>query len=364
MEKVVLNPKAITLGKYGAIGSLFAFLPAEAVRSPVWNGGALPITIITALWMIIYAIAYYLALTAGQNRYLNRPLVGTKEVFVSLAGGLLSGFLAGLIAEWFFQVVASSAASTMGVELVRILAWAIFGLLIGAGMSFVIPNIGRITSAVGGAAGGAIGAVGFIICSALAGHFFGRIAGMAAVGFALGASLSIVEQVVRTAFLEARYPGGEIIRVSLGADPVCVGGNSQRCAIWANGARAVALRFSVKNGDVICDDMSTEQSFCASAGFTQKVGNLIITVVLPDAGITVQSKNTAHPTAGQSNHELTAPKPPPPPKPPPKSFSSLERKPLRPHKSVEQLTKASTNPVGPKNTPPPPPPPPPPPRDG
>lgn len=351
--------KPVALAKMGALGAMAAFLPGETLQASNWNGVENPsfISLLTgtAVWMGAYAIAYSVALTIGQNRYLHRPWLGSREITVTVAGGALIGFVSGGIAQFFFSIaVAVGQGNIFFVEVARVAAWAIFGALIGLGMSFIIPNLGRMHGLVGGAAGGAVGAVGFIASGLIAGDAAGRFVGMAVVGGALGYAIGRVEEVARTAWLQVGYGNSkETVRVSLGKEPVCVGSHSQRCAIWAKGARPVALRFRYIDSQVLCDDMASERSFVVDPGFQQQVGNVHLLVCVGNAPAATTSTN--------SNNSVHVPQQssPRPPAPPPMLARPKAGNPAASVTPVSpSIARSPVNP-GRLNQPPPPPPPPP-----
>lgn len=311
------SSKPVVLGRLGALGAVAAYLPGEVQQGWIENADG-PVSVSqlivrTAAWMVIYSIGYTLALTIGQNRYLHRPWLNPQEGLMAAVGGAIFGVISGGLAQAFFSAAATAGdGNPLMIEMARIMAWALFGALIGFGMSFVIPNLGRVHGTLGGGTGGAVGAIGFIACTALAGDATGRFIGMAIVGFALGYAIGLVEEASRTAWLQVSRGSSarETVRVSLGAEPVCVGGNSQRCAVWAPGARAIALRFRFVDGKVLCDDMATERQMVVDPGFQQQLGNVTVTVCVAGAspGGAGQSSVAVGPVATQ---------PPPRPAPPP-----------------------------------------------
>jgi len=376
-DKQAAGPsKPSFLGRCGAIGAFAAFAPGEAVQG-LMNGltsealrdannhGSLTFYVVmsTAMLMGVYAVAYSIALTIGQNRYLHRPRLGSNEAVNGVGGGALIGIVSGGLAEGFFKIAqAVGGGNSLVIEAGRIVAWAIFGGLIGLGMSFIIPNLGRLRGLLGGAAGGAVGAVGFILCTAIAGDAAGRFIGMAIVGWALGYAIGLVEEASRAAWLQVTHGNSrEVVKVSLGPDLVCVGSNSQRCSVWAQGARPVALRFRYVDGKVTCDDMASERSMVVDSGFQQQVGNVNLVVCVGNGAAVPAGGGPALPPPP------VAPPPPPPPAP---------ARPIAPRRAASGNATARppgvpqplvpVQPVAPARrgptSPPPPPPPPPPPR--
>ena len=373
--------KPFFLALCGALGAVCGFVPGEVAQGFVhgltleairqaksYESIVFYAVMTTAMLMAVYAVAYSIALTIGQNRYLHRPWLGSNEAVMGIGGGALIGLVSGGLAEGFFKVAqAVGGGNPLVVEAGRIVAWAIFGGLIGLGMAFIIPNLGRLRGLLGGAAGGAVGAVGFILCTVLAGDAVGRFIGMAILGLTLGYAIGLVEEASRSAWLQVTHGNSrEVVKVSLGPDLVCVGSNSLRCAVWAQGARPIALRFRYLDGRVTCDDMALERSMVVDSGFQQQVGNVHLVVF-------VGTGAAASVTGGSAQPPLpVAPPPPPPPPAAPPPPPPPQRRPVvatpaatgnAPARSVVVSPPLNlAPPASPRRNPPPPPPPPPPPR--
>jgi MFS family permease len=356
--------KPLYLGICGVLGALAAFIPGELVHMPALSGPPTMVRLLvtTMLWTASMAMAFNAAFVIGQNRYLRRPAMNGKEAGLAFLGGGLSGALSGLLAQLFFSAAVYLSDGQWFVGVVsRIMAWGIFGGLIGLGMAFVIPNLGKGRGTAAGLLGGAVGAIGFIVSAFLAVlvflpfaqpssletisyliDAFARLIGSVIIGGALGFVIGFVEEAARTAWLEVSHGRSrETVRVSLGAEPVAVGSNSQRCAVWAQGARPIALRFRYRDGQVLCDDMATERTTVVAPGSECEVGNVRLVVRVG---------------AGQPGGGSAAPAPPPPPpQVPPRAGARISPPaPLRPAPlPVHRPTNA-----GPRPPPPPPPPPP------
>ena len=364
--------KPLSLAQMGAVGAMAAYLPGEILQEAMWQGEELPafyaLLAGTAIWMGVYAIGYCIALTIGQNRYLHRPWLSPQEAALNVGGGAFIGVLSGGVAQFFFSIaVAVGEGNPLFNELARIVAWAMFGGLIGLGMSFVIPNLGRLHGVAGGAAGGAIGAIGFIASGVLAGDAIGRFVGMAIVGAALGYAIGLVEEVSREAWLQVTYGNSrETVRVSLGPDRVCVGSNSNQCVVWAQGARPIALRFRYVDGKVMCDDMASERTSVVDPGFQQQVGNVHLVVCVGGSSHSPNAGQPGTPVGGFPPQQM-APRPPaPPPRPPAppptaRPTTSATPGPVKPVLNASPLGNPQKT-TGRKGPPAPPPPPPPPPK--
>ncbi len=231
--------------------------------------------IIIGIWTAILAVGLCLALLAGQNRYLHRPLFAASRIPLVLVilGGSFAGFASGFVGQSLYSVLLSLGVGSLGF----IIGWILLGGLLGWGVSFFVSNMERKKAALAGLAGGLLGAAVYFIGSR-ADDIIGRLAGAAALGFCIGLVVAIVEAAYRRVWLEVRFGEREKIRVNLGSQAVQVGGNAQLCTVWARGAADVALRFFVRDGKVICEDVPTRTETVLGDGHTRTAGTVTLTV--------------------------------------------------------------------------------------
>jgi Mg-chelatase subunit ChlD len=227
------------------------------------------------LWTGAIAALVCLALLAGQHHYLRGSLPAAGGMVVGLLGGLAVGLVGGAAGQGLYLLAPDNR--TLGV-IFRVLGWALLGGLAGAGLSLFIPNLKWTHGLLGGAVGGAVGAIGFLVVSAVAGSLVGRLAGGLLVGLCIGVMVAVVEAAFRRAWLEVRYGARETITVNLGPEPVKVGGDSRACTVWARDAVPLALRFFVRDGQVICDDVPARTETAVGNGETREVENVTVTV--------------------------------------------------------------------------------------
>lgn len=228
----------------------------------------------SAAWTAAIAALVCLFLLSGQYHYLRGSLPAAGGAAVGLLGGFGVGLVGGAAGQGLFFLAPDSATLA---HIFRVFGWALLGGLAGVGLAAFIPNMRWPLGLAGGAAGGAAGAVGFIAVSAATGDLVGRLVGGLVLGFCIGLMVAVAEA-VRSAWLEVRYGSGETIRVTLGAVPVAVGGDSRACTVWARGAPAVAVKFFVRDGKVVCDDLVLPRETVVSAGYVKDVGNVTLTV--------------------------------------------------------------------------------------
>ena len=235
-----------------------------SARGAVWDH---------ASWAFIGALVGFAA-----SRFIRKPPAATGvqgDLIPKRANAKLLAPLIGAV----FGVVAVSANLTSAIAdtPARLVGWAVLGACIGAGMSFFVPNLAPKRGALGGLAGGAIGAVGFTVIGMIVGDWGGRIVGTAVLGFAIGFMVAYIEAIYREAWLEVVYGPGESATIGLGSTPVTVG-SSANCTVYARGAAEIAFRYTFENGVVACEDIACKRTRNAVPGERNKVGTVEIVV--------------------------------------------------------------------------------------
>jgi Mg-chelatase subunit ChlD len=244
----------------------------------------------SGIWTAAIAALVCLFLLSGQQHYLRGSLPSVGGVAAGFLGGLVVGLVGGAAGQGVYLFAPDN------VTLARIfqgLGWALLGGLAGAGLSLFVPNMKWTLGLTGGAIGGAAGAIGFIVVSSYTGDLVGRLVGGLVLGFCIGLMVAVAEVAFRRAWLEVRFGGRETITVTLGPEPVKVGSDAKVCTVWARGAPAVAVRYSVRDGTVICDDAVNKRETAVGDGFEKEVGNVTVTVR------TGSSSTAAVPTAAR-----------------------------------------------------------------
>ncbi|MFO0956817.1 MAG: VWA domain-containing protein [Isosphaeraceae bacterium] len=223
------------------------------------------------LWTAALAIALALALIAAQNIYLRREPLPKPDLLKGGLGGFAAGLGAGFAGQFVYQMVPYFPF--------RLLGWGLLGALVGGGMSFFVPNLDRRKALLGGALGGAIGCVGYLIASGLAGDVGGRLLGAALLGGCIGAMIGLVETAFRDAWLEVAYgpEGKEKRTVSLGREPVSVG-SDRTCKVWSRDAAPVAYRYKLEAGRITCEDVAGKQTQLVKDGDRRAAGKLTVIV--------------------------------------------------------------------------------------
>ena len=258
----------------------------------------------SGVWAGLIAMLVCLALLGGQQLYLTGQLPAMTRAVVGGLGGLAAGVVGGAAGQGLY-LLALANAPHLGLP-AQVLGWAILGGLAGSGLSVFIPNLRWYHGLAGGALGGAGGAAGFLAITTVAGDLPGRLIGGLAVGFGIGLMVAVVEVAFRRAWLEIRYGGRETITVTLGPEPVKVGGDSRICTVWARGAAPLALRYFIRNGQVVCEDAVLKRESFVTDGSTRQVGTITVTVRM-GGGATAKAVPAS---VGSAPPRATTPPPP------------------------------------------------------
>jgi Ca-activated chloride channel family protein len=227
-------------------------------------------------WTALLAIGIALALIAGQNLYLRRPLLDRRQAIVGSLGGLAVGLAAGALGQVIFSGVTSAPGPVVVIG--RLISWAVLGALAGAGLAFFVPNLRLGRGLAGGVVGGLAGAIGFLVVVLVLGDTGGRLLGAAIVGFCIGIMIALAEALFREAWLEIEYGPRETRTVSLGREPITIGGNPEVCTVLARGAPAMALRYTLREGRITCEDVPAARTTDVLPGDRRTVGNLAVVV--------------------------------------------------------------------------------------
>ncbi|MBA4064716.1 MAG: hypothetical protein C0501_13575 [Isosphaera sp.] len=239
------------------------------------EGAGKQLLVASAVWTGAIAGLVCLALLAGQHHYLRGTLPAAGGVLAGLLGGVLAGVVGGAAGQGLYLAAQGGEVLSM---IFQVVGWAVLGGLAGAGLSLFIPNLRAVHGLAGGAAGGTAGAVGYLVVTAAAGDLVGRVIGGLVLGFCVGLMVAVVEAAFRRAWLEVRYGARETVTVNLGPEPVKVGGDARLCTVWARGAADVALRYFVRNNQVVCEDAPTRTEATVGDGDAREVGNVTVVV--------------------------------------------------------------------------------------
>lgn len=298
-----------------------------------------------ACWTGCIAALISALLSGGQLHYLKASWPSPLSVAIGLACGMVAGLVGGAVGQGLFFLTPDAPIME---SVFRVLGWSLLGCLSGLGLSVFIPNLKLWHGFVGGGVGGLIGAFGYLVASQFGpgGDITGRMLGALILGFCIGLVVAFVESSFRSAWIEVWRGPREMITVSLGPEPVRIGSDSRQSTVWVPGTEGIALKYRIREGQVVCFDSSTQVEGTAIDGDQRSVGRVKIVV---RTGMDERTPPVLPP----------GPPPPPPPRVGPSTAKPRERvisagvsQQVRPGGSPSREIK--------RGVPPPPPPPPPP----
>lgn len=149
--------------------------------------------------------------------------IGFYQINQSKALGWIAGIAGFFLGQWLLFPI--SGLPPM-IDLVgRIFGWTILGALVGMGTSFFVPNLKLNRALMGGSLGGSLGAMGFLIASAILGDISGRLIGATILGFCIGLMIAWAEKkLLRTEdHLVIYWSPQEQRKILLGTRPVTLG---------------------------------------------------------------------------------------------------------------------------------------------
>jgi hypothetical protein len=256
------------------------------------NSGGFQMVILVGLWAGLVAIGTGIGLVIGQNSLLRRRLLSGREAGVIAAYGLVAGLASGGFGQAAYALVAD-------IELLRwlgqVAGWTLLGGILAMGLSLFVPNLKLLRGLLGGLAGGGAGAIGFLVVGLVLGNVPARLVGAALLGLCIGAMIALIEAVFREAWLEVHYGPNEQRSVTLGKRPIAIGSNAEACTVFAQGVADVALRYTLQEGRITCEDVPSGRSDDVMPGDTRQVGNLKVVVCGPQVSSATPVQDTKPP---------------------------------------------------------------------
>jgi Ca-activated chloride channel family protein len=252
------DPSLVFFASQGGFDA--AFRQAEKViyrRQLVDSGGksySLTATLVRNVgWSVLISLGLAFLLWGGQNTYLHRAPYAKGDSLSLLQGGAVAGISAGLTAQFglslFSQVEGSDPLLQRGAF---VLAWTLLGALMGRGISKVVPNLKWQTALGAGAIGGLVAGTAFLVTSAVSSDLAARFIGAIILGCAIGYSIALAEEIVRTASLIVRWGPRETSTINLGPKPITIGGGDDH--VFLRGLHPKAYSVWMEGAKVFCKD--------------------------------------------------------------------------------------------------------------
>lgn len=256
-----------TLG--GAAGALLAELvqndPFETRFESVVN---------TGLWFSLCSAVIAAALFVSAEWYQRRELKAGRVLKVLLFGAI-AGFFSGAVAQGVFLVHIGSFDFQNYV--LRSFCWGLAGAIIGGLLCRTVPNLGLFRGSAAGFIGGCIGGILFVLVSNQLPETLGRVVGVGSLGLALGLAMYLVENLFREASLEVIWAYNETTRVSLGAQPITIGGDVED-KIFLRGLPRHVSSIVLHNGQIEHFDNSNGTRTPLTDGSRLTIGSIHLVV--------------------------------------------------------------------------------------
>jgi hypothetical protein len=269
-----LSKKTLVFGLAGGLGAAIGSLLTEPFQQPAVS--FIEAILHVALWAVFISLGVSVGLLLAQSIYLKKP-PRSKSLVKTVILGIVSGTLAGAAAEviFFFTADISTAVEIIS----RVICWGLIACGVGFCASLFVPNYPRpramLAGFLGGAAGGAIFRATFDLLPAVA----GRIVGTAVSGLFIGLAISIVEEILREAWITVVWARNETTNVSLGAKPLVLG-SSPEADVYLRRDKfpPVAAIVKIENSRVVVDDKLTGRSAEQADGSEVSLGTIRIII--------------------------------------------------------------------------------------
>jgi hypothetical protein len=272
LAKLRTNQLALHLIGGGLGGTVGALLAEIAPIEPVASRSEAIVD--TGLWSCIFTSVIAAALFVCAGWYQRRELLAGR-VLKALLYGAIAGFISGAVAEAIFQTHVGSLEFQNYV--LRTLCWGLAGALIGGLLSRTVPNLGLGRGCAAGFIGGCVGGILFVLVSSQLPDTMGRIVGVGALGLALGLAMYLVENLFREASIEVIWAYNETTRVSLGAQPITIGGDVEN-QIFVRGLPPGVSTIVLHNGQIEHFDNSNGTRMPLTDGSRLSIGPLHLVI--------------------------------------------------------------------------------------
>lgn len=266
--------KHLLYGGAGFVGGAVGALLAEVVGPGGSNASVLGSILHVALWAAIFAGVLGLALAWAGNYYAGRRWMNRRATVAALVSGAAAGALSGGIAQLIYSIDLTSPAVREFVF--KPACWGLMGLLLGWRLAAKIPNLERTKALLAGAVGGFVGGLGFLIVGVVLPEFIGRMVGVGVLGMALGLAIVVVEQWFRVASLEVKWAPKETTSVSLGPQPVTIGGGDDH--VYLSSLPEHAMSMVLEQGRIFVTEAASGKRTELRDGSLIRVGALEIVV--------------------------------------------------------------------------------------
>jgi hypothetical protein len=267
--------KSRVFGIAGGIGAVAGEILSEPIYS-LSPSSFMGIVLFTASWAGLISLGVSVGLLIAQNIYLKKRLPSKSFIKTAILG-IVSGAVAGAVAQVLFAF--TNTISTAAEIISRIICWGIMACGVGMGVSLFVPNYPRKRAMLAGLLGGIIGGALFRASFGLLPDVAGRIFGIGILGVFIGLTISIVEEILREAWITIDWGKNETTNVSLGKNAVALGSSPEADVyLPRNKFPPVAAVIKIENSKVIVGNKLDNRCLEIADNSELNLGTVKITV--------------------------------------------------------------------------------------
>ncbi|MEI6398006.1 MAG: hypothetical protein WCO71_04465 [Pseudomonadota bacterium] len=269
---MIRNNKPILFATLGLFGGVCGVALGEFI--PEFGGSLFRNIAHVAIWSAFCGGGIAVALFTASEIYHRRRGFYSKQILGYLRAGAYGGAIAGAVAQAIYgtQMLSPDAQNLV----LRPLCWGLMGAILGWRLASTIPNLTPARAVGAGGIGGTLGGVAFLAAGALLPAAFGRMAGIGALGAALGIAIVVVDSIFREATLEIIWAPKEVTTVGLGGNMVTIGGGDDH--IYVAGLSRKAAGVVIEQGKIQYVDTASGQRTDLRDGSRLKIGSIEIVV--------------------------------------------------------------------------------------
>lgn len=273
----ILNDKVLLFACLGAaggcVGSIIGELPLD-ITTRIADASRLASVLSSAAFVAVAAAGIAIALFWAEELHRHSQKSLLPILLRALPVGAIAGAIGGGMAELIYGTMPDGAFREF---IIRPLCWGVMGGLVGFWLSRSIPNLGYSRGLLGGMIGGVAGGTGFLLFASLI-HavLFARFLGMGLLGAALGLAIALVEKMFREASLEIIWTPGQTSIMTIGENPISIGGGDDHIRI--KGLKPHAASVVLQDGNVQYIDIKTGKRTSLKNGSKLKVGTVQLVI--------------------------------------------------------------------------------------
>ncbi len=207
----------------GFLGGALGSLPNELWYDGRTSTAQISAVVTLAIYGLLPSAGITVMIALAQHLHLRKPIDGNKLRRVALQGAA-AGAIAFALAQFLYGF---ELWGHQGFKhtVVRMTVWGVEGGILGFAITRIVPGLSRQQAAVGGLLGGIVGCALFLSLGEFgAASWLMRFIGYGVLGCGIGIALALVERIARRASVEVLWTPGQTSTITLGSEPITLGG--------------------------------------------------------------------------------------------------------------------------------------------